>query len=69
MSKYLELTFTLDDNRTMVVSIPSPKDDLTLETVKAKAEKIMPILESNSGASATALKQARITESTSVVLE
>ncbi len=69
MSKYLELTFNLEDNRTMVLSIPSPKEDLTLSTVQEKAASIMPILESSSGASATSLRQAKIVESTSTVLE
>ncbi len=69
MSKSLEITFNLDDGRTMIISIPSPKEDLTLDTVKEKAAKIIPILESNSGASAISLKQAKVVESTSTVLE
>ena len=69
MSKYLELTFNLDDNRIMVVSIPYPKEDLTLATVQEKAVAIMPILESGSGASATSLKQAKIVETSSTILE
>ncbi len=69
MSKTLELTFNMDDGHTMLVSVPSPKDDLTLDAVKEKAAKIMPILESASGASAVSLKQAKIVESTSTVLE
>ncbi len=69
MSKTLELTFNLDDSRTMVISISSPKEDLTLDGVKEKAAKIMPILESANGASAVSLKQAKIVESTSTVLE
>ncbi len=69
MSKTLELTFNLEDGRTMLISIPCPKEDLTLDTVKAKAAQIMPVLESNNGASAVSLKQAKIVESTSTVLE
>ncbi len=69
MAKILELTFNLDDGHTMLISIPSPQDGLTLDTVKEKAAKIMPILESASGASAISLKQAKIVESTSTVLE
>ncbi len=69
MSKTLELTFNLDDGRTMLISVPSPKDDLTLDAVKEKAAQIMPILESANGASAVSLKQAKVVESTSTVLE
>lgn len=69
MSKTLEMTFNLEDGRTMLISIPSPKDDLTLEAVKAKAALIMPILEANNGAAAVSLKQAKVVESTSTVLE
>ncbi len=69
MSKTLEMTFNLEDGRTMLITIPSPKDDLTLEAVKAKAALIMPILEANNGASAVSLKQAKVVESTSTVLE
>lgn len=69
MSKYLELTFNMEDNRTMVLSVPYPKEDLTLATVQEKAAAIMPILESSSGASATSLKQAKIVETSSTVLE
>ena len=69
MAKNLELTFNMDDGHTMLISIPYPQDDLTLDTVKEKAAKIMPILESASGASAVSLKQAKIVESTSTVLE
>lgn len=69
MAKSLEMSFALDDGRTMQISIPYPKEDLTLDTVKEKAAIIMPILEASSGASPVSLKQAKITETTSTVLE
>lgn len=48
-NKVLELTFTVEGSRSMTLSIPCPKDDLTLETVKEKAALILPVLESSSG--------------------
>lgn len=44
----------------MTLSIPCPKEDLTLETVKEKAALILPVLESSSGHAVTAFKQAKI---------
>ena len=41
-NKVLELTFTVEGSRSMTLSIPCPKDDLTLETVKEKAALILP---------------------------
>ncbi len=69
MSKSLEMTFNLDDGRTMQISIPYAKEDLTLDAVKEKAAIIMPILESPNGAHPVSLKQAKVTETTSTVLE
>ena len=59
-NKVLELTFTVEGSRSMTLSIPCPKDDLTLETVKEKAALILPVLESSSGHAVTAFKQAKI---------
>ena len=42
-NKVLELTFTVEGSRSMTLSIPCPKDDLTLETVKEKASMITPV--------------------------
>lgn len=53
----------------MTLSIPCPKDDLTLETVKEKAALILPVLESSSGHAVTAFKQAKIVETNATVLE
>lgn len=36
-TKMLELTFNVEGGRSMILSIPSPKEDLTLDTVKEKA--------------------------------
>lgn len=49
--------------------IPSPKEDLTLATVKEKAALIIPVLESSSGAPVTSLKSAKIVETSATVLE
>lgn len=68
-NKVLELTFTVEGSRSMTLSIPCPKDDLTLETVKEKAALIFPVLESSSGHTVTAFKQAKIVETSATVLE
>lgn len=68
-NKVLELTFTVEGSRSMTLSIPCPKDDLTLETVKEKAALILPVLESSSGHVVTAFKQAKIVETSATVLE
>lgn len=70
-NKVLELTFTVEGSRSMTLSIPCPKDDLTLETVKEKekAALILPVLESSSGHAVTAFKQAKIVETSATVLE
>lgn len=44
-TKMLELTFNVEGGRSMILSIPSPKEDLTLATVKEKAALIIPVLE------------------------
>lgn len=38
-TKMLELTFNVEGGRSMILSIPSPKEDLTLVTVKEKGWK------------------------------
>lgn len=40
-TKMLELTFNVEGGRSMILSIPSPKEDLTLDTVKEKAALII----------------------------
>ena len=68
-TKMLELTFNVEGGRSMILSIPSPKEDLTLATVKEKAALIIPVLESSSGAPVTSLKSAKIVETSATVLE
>ena len=65
-TKMLELTFNVEGGRSMILSIPSPKEDLT---VKEKAALIIPVLESSSGAPITSLKSAKIVETSATVLE
>ena len=47
-TKMLELTFNVEGGRSMILSIPSPKEDLTLATVKEKAALIIPVLDRRS---------------------
>jgi len=58
MAKKLRLTFTTEGNGTMFFSIEDPQEDLTSETIQAKAAEIIPVLITNAGAAATALKSA-----------
>lgn len=67
--KTLELVFLLDNKNTMTVSVDHPQTDMTLATAQAAAEKIIPVLMSNSGAAAVSLKSATIVESSRTTLE
>lgn len=68
MAKKLLLTFTVEGNGTMEVSIENPKEDMTYETALAAAADIIPVLITNKGAEALSLKQAEIVESTTTKL-
>lgn len=65
----LELTFLMEGNGTMTLTIPNPAEDLSLETVKEKAAKIIPVLVSASGAAAVSLKKARLVETKATDLQ
>ena len=69
MSKILELYFNVDGGKVMTLSVANPKEDLTLATVKEKAEKLIPVLISGSGAEVLSFKQAKLVETSSTVLE
>lgn len=58
MAKVLKLTFNLEGNSTMTVSISSPKDGLDAAAVETAAAGLMPVLEGTGGAAAAALKGA-----------
>ena len=58
----LELTFLMEGNSTMTLTVPNPPEDLSLATVQEKAAKLIPVLVSNSGAAAVSLKKARLVE-------
>ena len=60
MAKKLKLTFKTEGNGTMEISIADPKDNLTLADAQTAAGNMIPILETNSGAMATELKEAVI---------
>lgn len=68
MAKKLLLTFTVEGNGTMEVSIENPKEGMTYETALAAAADIIPVLITNKGAAALSLKQAEIVESTTTKL-
>lgn len=55
-TKMLELTFNVEGGRSMILSISSPKEDLTLATVKEKTALIIPVLESSSAPALPSLR-------------
>lgn len=61
--KKLELVFLLDNKSTMTLSLDNPQSGLTLSAAQAAAEKLIPILMSDSGAAAVSLKSAAVVES------
>jgi len=61
--KKLELVFLLDNKNTMTLSLDNPQAELTLSAAQAAAEKLIPVLMSDSGAAAVSLKSATIVES------
>lgn len=61
LTTVLEMTFRLDDDRKMTISVANPKDDLTATTVKAAMNAI--ILDDvfdNDGASLVAPASAKL---------
>lgn len=58
MTKKLKLTFSLEGNGTLSVTLSSPKEGLDAEALETAAASIVPVLESTSGAAATALAGA-----------
>lgn len=69
MAKVLKLTFTLDNNDTMDVSISAPKEGLDAAAVGTAAADLSPVLVSSAGASATGLKSAKyVTTSEEAIL-
>jgi hypothetical protein len=69
MSKKLVLSFATDGKGTLGVSLNNPKDNLTLDEVKAAAEKAMPVLATSGGVLASAFDSAKIVTTTVEVLE
>lgn len=69
MSKKLKLTFALEGEGTMDVTISSPKEGLEVDAVQTAAAAIVPVLESTSGAAAESLAGAvYITTTEDVIL-
>lgn len=66
-----ELVMVFDTNGTskMTISIDNPKEEIALSDVQAAAEKLIPILITNSGAEITALNKASIVTTQTEVLE
>ena len=69
MALKLVLTFNTAANHTLQYSIDDPVENLTLDTVKASAEKIIPVLISNSGLRAVSLKSAEYMTTSVVKIE
>ena len=70
MSKVLTLVFATEGNRTLQFSLDNPVENLTLTSVKASCDKIIPVLMATDGSRVTALKSAEyITTSTEEITD
>ena len=69
MATKLTLTFNTVAGHTLQYSIDDPVENLTLDAVKASADKIIPVLVSNSGLRAESLKSAEYTTTSVVKIE
>lgn len=67
-SKELQLVFLMEEEGRLTLTIDDPKEDLTIERIQEAAAKIIPVLESASGAHAVSLKNATISTTTKTVL-
>lgn len=59
MAKKLTMTFGLEGNDTMDVSIAKPKEGMDLAAVKTAAADLIPVLEGTGGAAVLALNSAK----------
>lgn len=59
MAKKLKLTFAMDGDVTMDVTVANPKDGLALAAVQNAAADLMPVLEGKGGIGAKSLKEAK----------
>ena len=57
-TKKIRLSFIRSDNKDLSIELEHPKDGLTLATVQAAAAKMIPVLCSDSGASAQTFAKA-----------
>ena len=65
----LKLTFSTSGKSNFTLSIDNAKDDLTLETVRQEAAKLIPVLVTRSGAEVKEFIKATVTTTTDKVLE
>lgn len=65
----LKLTFSTSGKSSFTLSIDNAKDDLTLETVRQEAVKLIPVLVTRSGAEVKEFIKATVTTTTDEVLE
>lgn len=65
----LKLTFSTSGKSNFTLSIDNAKDDLTLETVRQEAAKLIPVLVTRSGAEVKEFIKATVTTITDEVLE
>ena len=54
----LTLVFNTEGNRTIQMSLDSPQENLTAETIQTHAAMIFPILQTSNGLNAVSLKSA-----------
>lgn len=64
MARKLTMTFEMEAEATLSVSVNEPKDNLDAETVRAAAADLVPVLENSAGKAAVGLKSAKYVTTT-----
>lgn len=58
--KNLALVFKTNSKFTMTITLANPRDNVTLDEVKAAAAKMIPVLVTSAGADVTGLEKATV---------
>jgi len=58
--KNLALVFKTNSKSTMTITLAKPRDNVTLDEVKAAAAKMIPVLVTSAGADVTGLEKATV---------
>lgn len=58
--KNLALVFKTNSKSTMTITLANPRDNVTLDEIKAAAAKMIPVLVTSAGADVTGLEKATV---------